>query len=436
MLFSSAGRLKIGTSSVAEAGVANPAVPSVAKPFADYKWRWATFQPTESLNRPAIFLGVLRAMRKYEGKSANDPNLSAEFKTVEKDAKDSGISVPDLAREPTRNLLRNSQQYWKALGVLETTVPAISLTPLGQKLADGNFTKEEFAAATVLSLELPNSAVENQATVDEWKKANLQIKPLQLLLRILLDLFNVAQDQAYLTSEEVYRVVIPLVVAIQDPKVLAGHIAAFRSSPNSYASLPNCVPRDNDARMVREFLLFLANYDFVTRIGGANNRRDKFVLSPEQAVQVADVLELKVASQDLTAVTKEVSAADAIVSVEREKRLAKVTQRPAQAKFRRDVLGKCGGKCVISGETLPEVLKACHIIEVKDKGSDQPSNGLCLRSDLHDLLDSSHLRIGPDGALVLSDKARSSPGYKDLPEKIDVPDHISKEALGKRFNYT
>ena len=38
------------------------------KPFANYKWRWAVYTPTETLNEPPIFLGILRVLRNDEYK--------------------------------------------------------------------------------------------------------------------------------------------------------------------------------------------------------------------------------------------------------------------------------------------------------------------------------------------------------------------------------
>ena len=37
---------------------------SPQKPFPNYKWRWSVLTPTESLNDPPIFLGVLRVFSK------------------------------------------------------------------------------------------------------------------------------------------------------------------------------------------------------------------------------------------------------------------------------------------------------------------------------------------------------------------------------------
>ena len=36
------------------------------KPFADFKWKWASLQCTEGLNDPVVLLGVLFRMRKLE----------------------------------------------------------------------------------------------------------------------------------------------------------------------------------------------------------------------------------------------------------------------------------------------------------------------------------------------------------------------------------
>ena len=39
-----------------------------AKPFPDFKWKWACLQCTEGINDPVILLGVLFRMKKLEGR--------------------------------------------------------------------------------------------------------------------------------------------------------------------------------------------------------------------------------------------------------------------------------------------------------------------------------------------------------------------------------
>jgi len=45
------------------------------KPFPAYKWRWASFQPSEGLNDPSVFLGVLRVFRNFEGEPTSSSAL-------------------------------------------------------------------------------------------------------------------------------------------------------------------------------------------------------------------------------------------------------------------------------------------------------------------------------------------------------------------------
>ena len=78
-----------------------PATPD--KPFADYKWRWATFAPTEGLNEPAVFIGVLRALYAHQGLSASSSEFQHSLELVQEETK----TNVKLARVQTRNLMRN-----------------------------------------------------------------------------------------------------------------------------------------------------------------------------------------------------------------------------------------------------------------------------------------------------------------------------------------
>src|SRR5438445_13058875 len=114
-------------------------------PFPEFKWKWASFAPTEGLNDPAVFLGVLRALRRHEGDAPNDIAVQRALRKVERETH----SRVRLARDPTRNLLRNSGQYWKTKGLLEPTSGRIELTDFGRNVAQGLITRAEFAAKVV-----------------------------------------------------------------------------------------------------------------------------------------------------------------------------------------------------------------------------------------------------------------------------------------------
>ena len=162
------------------------------KPFDGYKWRWATVTCTESLNEPPVFLGVLRVLRRFEGMLPSDGQLLQRLRKVESETN----TYVKLARDASRNIIRNSGQYWKALDVLEGTSKGIELTEFGKKVADGDITPTEFATTVIKTLELPNRRIDNKS--DEWGK--LKIKPLQLIIDILAKLTSIAgEEMAYIT---------------------------------------------------------------------------------------------------------------------------------------------------------------------------------------------------------------------------------------------
>ena len=89
------------------------------KPFDEFKWKWACLQCTEGLNDPVILLGVLFRMRKLEplGVKYSSDEFAKELIDLSNDVKDS-IGVDLERRTGDRNLIRNSGQYWRAVGLI------------------------------------------------------------------------------------------------------------------------------------------------------------------------------------------------------------------------------------------------------------------------------------------------------------------------------
>jgi predicted restriction endonuclease len=90
---------------------------------------------------------------------------------------------------------------------------------------------------------------------------------------------------------------------------------------------------------------------------------------------------------------------------------------------------------VLTGEKIPEVLEAAHIIPVRYKGSDAINNGFCLRVDLHRLFDSGNLRITADGEVVKTGAVHASADYARLPSRLDIPRFVSRDNLLWRDSY-
>ncbi|QBX79982.1 HNH endonuclease [Citrobacter tructae] len=93
---------------------------------------------------------------------------------------------------------------------------------------------------------------------------------------------------------------------------------------------------------------------------------------------------------------------------------SRVEVRPAQGRFRAEVLRNWGDACAITGQKL--VVEACHIIAHAEGGASTIENGIALAVDLHRLLDAGHLLI-VDETVLMSDEARCEKRYADLHNK-------------------
>ncbi|MDC7674694.1 HNH endonuclease [Asticcacaulis machinosus] len=408
------------------------------KPFDTYKWRWLSVQPSEGLLEAPVFLGVLRALGRHEGRVFADPRLKDTLQIVQEETE----SSVTLARDPSRNLFRNSGQYWRGTGLLTSARRGlIQLTPLGRRVADGYITQAEFAALMVQQTMLPNVATYSSDEIDKWREANLEIRPLKLILEIIEKLGrNSGASAAYLTNEELVKVVIPLAGAKASVDTIASMLFGYRADPSIVHGWPDCAPMDNDRRLAREFLLFLANFGLLRLEAGAGVHvsKQKFVMD-----ELFDVESVSAPSKE-SIFEDDASAARAVDDVrhsslpsiiERTRVMTTVLARTGQSKFRSRVLNAYERTCFITGEKIPEILEAAHIVPVKNGGSDDENNGICLRIDIHRLFDSGNIRLRIDGSIMLSDNVASSANYGFIPEGVTYPPFINPANIAWRDNY-
>jgi putative restriction endonuclease len=80
--------------------------------------------------------------------------------------------------------------------------------------------------------------------------------------------------------------------------------------------------------------------------------------------------------------------------------------RPGQAGFRLGLLDAYGNRCAITGENIVPVLEAAHIQPVEREGTNDLTNGLVLRSDMHKLFDDGLIGIAPDRTVMVSKQIR------------------------------
>jgi len=405
------------------------------KPFPDFKWKWASLQCTEGLNDPVVLLGVLFRMRKLESRGVkySSEEFAKELRELSNDIKDS-VGVDLERRVGERNLIRNSGQYWRAVGLLADGDRSgeIRLTDFGRRVADHDVSQTEFAAITIQTFKLPNRQIQSADECKLWIDNGLLIYPLRLLLTILRELDD--RGQGYITTEELVRIIIPLSGCKAEIDDYVNFIIWFRAGDITLIGWPNCIPRDNDFRIAREYLLFLSHYGYINRREQNTRMDEQYAYNYELDSEIAAILAEQPKDESLQQAVDRIRIVDVISDIERKRVESSRRSRPNQARFRKEVLAAYE-RCVITNVMMPEVLEAAHIKPYKYNGEDTVANGFPMRMDIHLLFDAGHLRISVEGEIQLSTRARMDYGAT-VPPRIYLPDFTNREFLRWRWeNY-
>ena len=94
--------------------------------------------------------------------------------------------------------------------------------------------------------------------------------------------------------------------------------------------------------------------------------------------------------------------------------LRAIRERRGQGPFRKRLIKRYGGRCMISGCDLLDVVEAAHIWPYRGPDDNHPGNGLLLRADLHTLFDLDLLGIHPDSLRVSITKEVKCSDYATL----------------------
>lgn len=86
--------------------------------------------------------------------------------------------------------------------------------------------------------------------------------------------------------------------------------------------------------------------------------------------------------------------------------------RPGQGSFRAAMLERYGGECCITGCTVDTLLEAAHIIPYRGDQTNDVTNGLLLRVDLHRLFDAHLVTINPRSLTVEVASSLNDAGYQ------------------------
>lgn len=113
---------------------------------------------------------------------------------------------------------------------------------------------------------------------------------------------------------------------------------------------------------------------------------------------------------------------------EEEQRMVLRIQRKRQDMFRKELLEAYGGRCAITGVDVPEVLQAAHIEPYRGSRSQNVTNGILLRADIHLLYDAHLLSIKPCTYTVSVSERIANSAYEAYADRrISLPN--SKELV-------
>ncbi|NCT40326.1 MAG: hypothetical protein GW778_01515 [Alphaproteobacteria bacterium] len=117
--------------------------------------------------------------------------------------------------------------------------------------------------------------------------------------------------------------------------------------------------------------------------------------------------------------------------------LAAIRQRQGQPKFRNGLLEIYEGKCAITASKASVVLEAAHIAPYNGEETNELSNGILLRSDIHTLFDRGLVRISAkDYSISVDSTLRDSEYWRfnGLRIRLPIKEAPSRSALKHKEN--
>jgi HNH endonuclease len=110
----------------------------------------------------------------------------------------------------------------------------------------------------------------------------------------------------------------------------------------------------------------------------------------------------------------------------KERVLVSIVRRQGQSQFRQNLLTAYKEKCAISGCDVQQALEAAHIIPYNGIQTNNTSNGLLLRADLHTLFDLKLITIDPNTMKVLiAPELMKTQCRAFWQKKLILPDNIA-----------
>jgi len=119
-----------------------------------------------------------------------------------------------------------------------------------------------------------------------------------------------------------------------------------------------------------------------------------------------------------------------------EKVSISINRRKGQVKFRKKLIKIYESKCAITQSIVLPVLQAAHIYPYNGTGTNHITNGILLRSDIHDLFDLNLIGINDKYVIVVAEELKGTEYETYNGKQIFLPKdnskHPNKESLKSR----
>jgi len=131
-----------------------------------------------------------------------------------------------------------------------------------------------------------------------------------------------------------------------------------------------------------------------------------------------DFISDRISEEDKNKLQKEGEFDPQSIKDARNKQNRSIAIRQGQPKFRNTLLKNYKNKCCMTKCDVREALEACHIFPYMGPQTNDPRNGIILRSDLHSLYDQGLIFIDKKYKIKLSETLKISESYKYLENKL------------------
>ena len=321
------------------------------------------------------------------------------------------------------NFFRDYQGAWTLTGVLEPTRNTggkISLTKNGRLLARGLLSQRAVMVQAMARYEEDNG---------------------EHSFAILASAFLALNDQSLTISQIYFGIQLNWRPGDGIPVV-----APYKSTKK------NTIP-DTPRRRLRAILKLMTSYGALICIDDEWSVNDRGLLEaiakgadlpePEEPEDIEEEPEDYDEESVISEIEKELQDAilgskDASENV-RKKVLREIAVRQGQAAFRKQLLSLYRGRCAITKWDTPLTLEAAHVVPVADEGSNEVTNGILLRSDIHTLFDLNCIGIDPENWHVRVAPCIGSSKYASLEGTeirlpISVADYPSRHRLSEHLS--